>query len=89
MPQEEVEGAYWFGLVCASVTFCIWPRTVRDRILEFNILNKHLKEKRTRFFFFFFVELVIAESCPFFDFCIVNLWNLVNIIFGEPLEVGS
>ena len=26
---------------------------------------------------------------PFLDLCIVNLWNLVNKISGEPLELGS
>ena len=46
---EEIEGAYWFGAVHASisvrasVTLCIQSRTVRDRILKFNIWNVHEK----------------------------------------------
>ena len=33
---EEVEEAYWFGLVCAQcVMLCLRSRTVRDRILTF------------------------------------------------------
>ena len=40
---EEVEGAYWFGplraCVCPSVTLCIRSRTVRDRILKFDMWN--------------------------------------------------
>ena len=44
--------------------------------------------------FFFSVGLVVAELWPFFnvfffDFAIVRLWNLVNKISGEPLELGS
>ena len=31
--------------------------------------------------------LFIAELCPFFVFCIVNLWNLLNKISGELLEL--
>ena len=53
---EEVEGAYWFGPVClwvaASVTLCIPSRTVRDRILKFNIWNKRAKKADPYFFSF-------------------------------------
>ena len=37
---------------------------------------------------FFSVPSFITELCPFFDFCTVNLWNLVNKISGEPTELG-
>ena len=53
-----------------------------------------MKNKRTRIFFFFSVGLFLAELCPFFDgfffdFAIISLWNLVNKISEEPLELGS
>ena len=39
----EDEGPYWFGpvclCICVSVMLCIRSRTVRDRILKFNIWN--------------------------------------------------
>ena len=73
-----------FLCVNASVTLCIRSRTVRDRIL--NGISMKISGP---VFFFFSVGLVIAELCPFFEFCIVNLWNLVNKISGEPLELGS
>ena len=42
---------------------------------------------------FFSVRLFVAELCPFFDvffyFAIISLWNLVNKISGEQLELGS
>ena len=49
-----------------------------------------MKNKLTHIFFFS-IGLAIAQLCPFFDFCIVNLWSLLNKIHvsGEPLEVGS
>ena len=66
-PLKEVEEAYWFWPVClsmhASVTLCILSRTVRDRILKFNVWNKH--ENKWTHIFFFSVRLVIAELCPF------------------------
>ena len=31
----------------------------------------------------------LTELSPFADLCIVNLWNLVNKISGEPLELGT
>ena len=44
---EEVEGAYWFGpvrpCVRVGVTLCIGSRTVRDRILKFDMWNKYEK----------------------------------------------
>ena len=40
-------------------------------------------------FFFFSIRLVIAELLPFFDFSIVNLWNLVSNLSGDLLELGS
>ena len=41
---EEVEEAYWFGpCVHAWVTLCIRSRTVRDRILKFDMCNKYGK----------------------------------------------
>ena len=44
---EEDKGADWFGPVCLcvglSIRLCILSRTVRDRILKFNIWNKHEK----------------------------------------------
>ena len=50
---EEVEGAYWFGPVCGlSVCACmrvciryacIRSKRVKDRILKFNMWNKHEK----------------------------------------------
>ena len=61
-------------------------RTVRVRILKVNMWNKH---ERDPCLFFLSVGLVIAELCPFFDFCIVNLWNLVNKISRDPLALGS
>ena len=37
---DEVEGTYWFGPIRVwSVTLCIRSRTVRDRILKFDIWN--------------------------------------------------
>ena len=30
----------------------------------------------------------MTELCPFFDSCIVNIWNLVNKISGELFELG-
>ena len=72
---------------------CVWiqSRTVRDRILKSNMWNKHEKLVDPYFFFsfFLFVGLVIAELCPFFDFCIVNLWNLVNKIWAPSSEFVS
>ena len=70
-----------------SVRLCKRSRTVRDRILKFDMWNV-MKNKRTRIFFFF-VGLVTAELCPPFDSCVVKLWNLVNKISVEPLELGS
>ena len=76
---EEVEGAYWFEpvclCVCPSVTLCMWLRTVRDGTLKSHIWNVN---KKIRGPVFFSVRLDIAELCTFFDFCIVNLWNLEN-----------
>ena len=50
-----------------------------------------MKNKRTGIFFFS-VGLFVAELCPFFDdfltFAIISLWNLVNKISGELLELG-
>ena len=75
--------------VCLSVTLCIRSRMVRDRILESNIWNVH-ENRDPYFFFFFFVGRFVAELYPCFDpfwtFCIINLWNLVNKIPGEPLS---
>ena len=90
---EEVEWAYWFGpvrlSVCLSVKLYMLSRTVRDRILKL-INGISMKIKRTHIFS---VGLVIAVLYPlfnpFFDFCIVNLWNLVNKITGELFELGS
>ena len=46
-----------------------------------------MKNKRTHIGFF------VAELCPFFNvsfyFDIISLWNLVNKISGEPLELVS
>ena len=69
--------------VRVSVTLCIRSRTVRDRMY-----GLCMKNERTRIFFFS-VRLVFTELCPFFDWSIVNLWNLVNKISGEPFELGS
>ena len=41
-----------------------------------------MKNMRTRIVFFF---IGFAELGPFFDFCSVSLWNLVNKISGENL----
>ena len=42
---------------------------------------------------FFSVRLFVAELCPFFNvffnFAIISLWNLVNKVSGEPLELES
>ena len=85
---EEVEGHIGLGLcVCASV--CYAYHIVRDRVLKFYMWNKY-ENKRT---FFFSVGLVVAELRPFFrnfvDFPIVSLWNLVNRISRESLELDS
>ena len=34
-------------------------------------------------------SFIVAELCPFFDLCIVNLWNLMNKISRELHELGS
>ena len=51
-----------------------------------------MENKRT-VFLFFSVGIVVLELCPlfnvFFDFPIVSLWNLVNKISRETLELGS
>ena len=44
---EEVDGAYWFWVVRASVH----SRTVLPRVLKFHIWIPHLKIFDTRFFF--------------------------------------
>ena len=53
---EEVDGAYWFQVVRASVRS---SRTMRDRILKFHIWIPHGEIADTRFFF---LVLVISQS---------------------------
>ena len=51
-----------------------------------------MKNKRTRIFFSFPSDFTLQSYAPystFFDFPIVSLWNLVNKISREPLEIGS
>ena len=41
---DDVEGAYWFGPVCVCLGHTLErSRTVRDRILKFDIWNKYEK----------------------------------------------
>ena len=54
---KQVEGAYWFGpvrlWVGGSVRYaCIRLRTVKDKVLKFNILAKNSNRPLTFFFFF-------------------------------------
>ena len=35
------------------------------------------------------ISSFIAELCPSFDLRIVNLWNILNKMSGDPLELGS
>ena len=49
-----------------------------------------MKNKRTRIFFFSFPsDFSFFNVFFFFYFAIISLWNLVNKISGEPLELGS
>ena len=77
------------GWVDLSLTLCILSRTVRDRYRNL-IYGISMKYKQTSILFFVSVRLVVAALClffpPFFDFYIINLWNLVNKITGKPLE---
>ena len=96
---EEVEEAYWFGPVRPWITLCIWSRTVRDRILKFDIWNKFEKIRGHIFIFIFSVGLLFSLQSYvsfstfffffFFFFAMISLWNLVNKISGELLELGS
>ena len=47
-------------------------RKLSDRILKFNILNVH---KMSGLVFF---SIALQSYVPFFDFCIVNLWNRIK-----------
>ena len=87
--SEKLRGAYWFGpvgrSVALSVAIYIRSRTVLNLIYRIN-----LKNKRTRVVVVVFIGLVIVSLFrPFFDFCIVYLWNLMDKISGEPLQLGS
>ena len=90
-------GLYVRACVCLCArawgTLCMRSRTVRDKILKLEICGIRMKNKRTRIFFFS-VGRFGAELCPFFDvfkfyFAIIRLWDLVNKISGELLELGS
>ena len=73
--------------VCAwCVMLCIRSKTVRDRILKF-----YVKNKRTHIFFLLFHRTCcrVTGYRHFSDFPIVSLWNLVNKISREPLDLGS
>ena len=79
-------------LVCACLSLCVsvtlYIRSSTVRLGSWNLIyGISTNNKRTRIFFFS-VGLVIAELCPIFDFCIVNLWDILNKISGEPLELG-
>ena len=69
------EGHIVLGLsVCSSIMLCIWSRMVRDKI--FKVLYGMCMKNKGTCIFFFLVWLIIAELCPFFDFCIVSLLDL-------------
>ena len=51
-----------------------------------------MKNNGTRTFFSFPSDISLQSYVPFstfFDFAVISLWDLVNKISGEPLELGS
>ena len=76
---EEVDGAYWFRVVCASVRPCIRSsRTMHTRILKF-----HLWIADTRF-------LSCPSYLPFWSYALLKKseWNLMHAISYEPCMLG-
>ena len=64
---EEVDGAYWFRVVRASVRLCVRSsKTVHARVLKFRIWIPHGKIVDARFFFFCFF---LSELSPFLELC--------------------
>ena len=85
---EEVEGAYRFGPVRPSVTLGYGQEPVEVG-LDLEIVYIEQAWSIRGHVFYFFSDGLVAELCPFCDLRNVNLWNLVNKIFREPLKIGS
>ena len=73
---EEVDGAYWFRVVRASVRLCVRSsKTVHARVLKFHIWIPHGKIVDARFFF---LVRVISLSG------VMPLWKNQNEIWCMP-----
>ena len=94
---KEVEEAYWFGPLHGA--WCVVPAlcfAYGQELLEIGSWNLicgiSLKNKRTHIFFLFH-QTFCCRVMPFFRrvfyFAILSLWNFVNKVSGEPLELGS
>ena len=86
--SEKLKGAYWFGPVGRSVALSV-AIYIRSRTVLNLIYRISMKNKRTRVVVVFIGLVIVSLFRPFFDFCIVYLWNLVDKISGEPLQLGS
>ena len=66
---EEVDRAYWFRVVCASVCLCVRSsKIVHARVLKFHIWIPHGKIVDARFFFFFFFFFSCPSYLPFWSY---------------------
>ena len=88
-PNFEVEGAYWFGPVCVCVrnTFAYGQKQLE--IGSWNCLYRTSMKNKGTHIFVFVGRICCCRVTPLFRLCIVNLWNLVNQISEESLELGS
>ena len=88
-----------FMKILACLVVCPYPRAMFKLLFLYNCWFEHILSSQVsdtgpiNIWFFFSVKTFHSRIMPrfwrFFDFPIVSLWNLVNKIYREPLELGS